>query len=182
MLHLTYFVHGTTTDNEKDLATGWQPGELSDLGIKQSKELGDLVSEKDFSVVFCSDLKRAVDSARLAFGDKYEVIPDRRLREANYGDLSRRPVADFKGKDQMLNYVEVPFPNGESLEDVEKRVKDFLNEVSGKYQGKNIAVVAHQAPQLALDVLVKGKTWEQAIKEDWRNTQSWQPGWEYILT
>ena len=63
MLHLTYFVHGTTTDNEKDLATGWQPGELSDLGIKQSKELGDLVSEKDFSVVFCSDLKRAVDSA-----------------------------------------------------------------------------------------------------------------------
>ena len=89
------------------------------------------------------------------------MIPDRRLREANYGDLSRRPVADFKGKDQMLNYVEVPFPNGESLEDVEKRVKDFLNEVSGKYQGKNIAVVAHQAPQLALDVLVKGKTWSR---------------------
>ena len=23
---ITYFVHGTTTDNEKGLATGWGPG------------------------------------------------------------------------------------------------------------------------------------------------------------
>lgn len=23
---ITYFVHGTTIDNENDLATGWQPG------------------------------------------------------------------------------------------------------------------------------------------------------------
>ena len=49
---ITYFVHGTTTDNEQDLATGWSPGELSELGIKQAKELGKLVSEKNFDVVF----------------------------------------------------------------------------------------------------------------------------------
>jgi alpha-ribazole phosphatase/probable phosphoglycerate mutase len=54
---ITYFVHGTTTDNEKDLATGWMPGELSELGKKQAKELGRLVSGKDFDAVFCSDLK-----------------------------------------------------------------------------------------------------------------------------
>ena len=67
---ITYFIHGITTDNEKDLTTGWLPGELSELGIKQAKELGNLVSNKHFDVVFCSDLKRAVDSAKLAFGDK----------------------------------------------------------------------------------------------------------------
>ncbi|MBS3140402.1 hypothetical protein J4479_05360 [Candidatus Woesearchaeota archaeon] len=33
---ITYFVHGTTTDNEQDLATGWLPGELSGCGIKFS--------------------------------------------------------------------------------------------------------------------------------------------------
>ncbi len=38
---ITYFVHGTTTDNETHRSTGWNPGELSELGIKQSKELKD---------------------------------------------------------------------------------------------------------------------------------------------
>jgi hypothetical protein len=32
-----------------------------------------------------------------------------------------------------------------------------------------------------LDVLIKGKTWKQAIDEDWRKRKAWQPGWEYIL-
>jgi len=39
--------------------------------------------------------------------------------------------------------------------------------------------VSHQAPNLALNVLLKEKTWEQAIAEDWRHTKEWQPGWEY---
>jgi hypothetical protein len=47
--------------------------------------------------------------------------------------------------------------------------------------GKTVAIVAHQAPQLALEVLLKGKTWQEAIKEDWRNKKEWKPGWNYIL-
>ncbi|KKQ27796.1 MAG: hypothetical protein US42_C0005G0021 [Candidatus Magasanikbacteria bacterium GW2011_GWC2_37_14] len=49
------------------------------------------------------------------------------------------------------------------------------------YQNKHIAIVAHQAPQLALDVILSGKTWEQAIDEDWRKQKAWQPGWGYII-
>lgn len=179
MLNITYFVHGTTTDNEKDLATGHQPGELSELGIRQSKDLGQLVAGQDFAVVFCSDLKRAVDSARLAFGDKYKIIPDQRLREVNYGDFTQQPASTFKS--EMTKYVDTPFPGGESYKDVEKRIADFLKEITQKYPGQHIAIVAHQAPQLALEVLLKNKTWEQAIVEDWRNTKSWQPGWEYKI-
>lgn len=174
---ITYFVHGTTTDNEKDLATGWMPGELSNLGIEQSKKLGGLVADKNFAVVFCSDSKRAIDSAHLAFNNKYEIIQDKKLREANYGDFTLKLAANFKS--DLIKYVDSPFPNGESYQDVEKRVADFLKEAARKYDGKHIAIVAHQAPQLALDVLLKGKTWEQAIEEDWRQTKSWQPGWEY---
>lgn len=177
MLTITYFVHGTTTDNEKNLATGWAPGELSDLGVKQSKKLGGLVADKNFSVVFCSDSRRAIDSARLAFNDKYKIIQDKRLREANYGYFTLKLAANFKNN--LIKYVDSPFPNGESYRDVEKRVANFLKETVKKYDGKHIAIVAHQAPQLALEVLLKGKTWEQAIKEDWRHTKSWQPGWEY---
>jgi len=178
ILRITYFVHGTTTDNEKDLATGWSHGELSESGIKQSKELGKITAGKKFDVVFSSDLKRAVDSARLAFGDK-NFIPDKRLREVNYGDFTRKSAKDFK--DRMTEYINVPFPNGESYKDVEKRITDFLNFLQKKYPGKNVAIVAHQAPQLALDVLIKKKTWKQAIEEDWRHKKAWQPGWEYLL-
>ncbi|KKR49223.1 MAG: Phosphoglycerate mutase [Candidatus Magasanikbacteria bacterium GW2011_GWC2_40_17] len=177
MITITYFVHGTTTDNEKDLATGWAPGELSDLGIEQSKKLSGMVANKKFSVVFCSDLKRAIDSAQLAFGNQYEIIPDSRLREANYGDFTQKSAADFKN--DMTKYINSPFPNGESYKDVEKRMRDFVKEATQKYNGKHIAIVAHQAPQLALDVILKGKTWEQAITEDWRLKKAWQPGWEY---
>lgn len=177
MLKITYFVHGTTTDNEKDLATGWAHGELSEKGKQQAKELGGLVTEKNFDVIFCSDLKRAIESAQLAFGDKYKIIPDSRLREANYGDFTERPSVQFKK--ELKKYINSPFPNGESYKDVEKRVADFIQEISQKYDGQHVAIVAHQAPQLALDVLLKNKTWEQSIDEDWRNTKSWQPGWDY---
>ena len=80
---ITYFVHGTTIDNEKNLCTGWAPGELSELGIQQSKELGTLVTHMHFDALFCSDLKRAVDSAKIGFENTYKIIQDKRLRECN---------------------------------------------------------------------------------------------------
>jgi len=178
MVNITYFVHGTTTDNERGLATGWAPGELSELGIEQAKRLGEQVADKEFSVVFCSDLKRAIDSANLAFAAKYDIIQDGRLREANYGELTQHPD-DFKA--DMTQFIDKPFPGGESYKDTEKRMADFLKDISQKYDGKHIAIVAHQAPQLALEVLLKHKTWEQAIAEDWRHTKAWQPGWEFVV-
>jgi alpha-ribazole phosphatase/probable phosphoglycerate mutase len=176
-IYITYFVHGTTTDNEKDLATGWLPGELSELGVKQAKELSKLVTNKRFDMVFCSDLKRAVKSAKLGFSGKYKIIQDKRLRECNYGDFTGKPSENFKNR--MDDFIEKHFPNGESYKDVEKRIADFLKFLKKNYVGKHIAIVAHQAPQLALDVLIKGKSWEQAINEDWRKKKAWRPGWEY---
>jgi len=171
-------VHGTTTDNEKGLATGWSPGELSELGKEQAIKLGQLVADHNFDAVFCSDLKRAVDSARLGFVDKYKIIEDKRLREANYGMYSDQPE-NFKNN--LTEYINITFPNGESYKDVEKRLRDFCEFLKTNYNGKHIAIVAHQAPQLALEVITKNKTWEQAIAEDWRITKSWQPGWEYEI-
>ncbi|MFA6908677.1 MAG: histidine phosphatase family protein [Patescibacteria group bacterium] len=174
---ITYVVHGTTTDNEKGIATGWLPGALSALGIEQSKELGELLKDKQFEAVFCSDLKRAVDSAHLVFGDRYDIIQDKRLREANYGDWNGKPDTF---KNTLEKYISAPFPNGESFQDVEGRMRGFIQDIQNTYTGKSIAIVAHQAPQLALEVICNGKTWEQAITNDWRKTKSWQPGWTYI--
>jgi alpha-ribazole phosphatase/probable phosphoglycerate mutase len=174
---ITYFVHGTTTDNEKGLCTGHAPGELSKLGIQQAKDLGDQVADKKFDRVFCSDLKRAVDSANLGFIKKYDIRQDPRLRECDYGDFTQ----EDESKVDYKKYVDIKFPNGESLKDVEERIKNFLNWLKKNFDNEHIAIMAHKAPQLALEVLIKNKSWQEAIDEDWRNTKSWQPGWEYII-
>ena len=177
MITLTYFVHGTTTDNETKLATGWLPGELSETGIAQSKALKEQIADRAFDAVFSSDLTRAEQTAEILFG-KDIANPDARLREANYGDWNGQP---HTFKDTMNDFVCAPFPNGESYEDVEARLRDFVEFLRANYDGKRVAVVAHQAPQLALDVILKGKTWPQAIAEDWRVTKAFQPGWDYVI-
>ncbi|MFH1400061.1 MAG: histidine phosphatase family protein [Nanoarchaeota archaeon] len=177
LIRIVYFVHGTTTDNQDGRCTGWNPGELSDLGMRQSKELSGQVDSSDFAVIFCSDLKRAVDSARLGFDGKVSIRQDARLRECNYGDFNGAKDEDFVKED----HIDVPHPNGESYKDVERRVRSFLDDMKHEFNGKTIALVAHQAPQLALEVITKGKTWRQAFDEDWRKIGKWQPGWKYTF-
>jgi alpha-ribazole phosphatase/probable phosphoglycerate mutase len=176
---ITYFVHGTTTDNEKGLSYGWFDVGLSELGVKQSIELKNQIAGQHFDVVFCSDLKRADDSARLTFGGATRIVPDARLRECNYGKYNAQPSAVVEPL-QEKNVTE-RFPEGESYEDVKARVADFLEYLKRDFDGQNVAIVAHKAPQLALDVLTKNKTWAEAFAEDWRKRKAWQPGWEYPL-
>lgn len=177
MIKIIYFVHGTTTDNLNKKSTGWLDGELSPLGIEQSINLKNQINLSEIDLVISSDLKRAVDSANYTFKGIKEIIYDERLRECNYGDLN--------GSDSKLvideDHINKPFPNGESLKDVEKRIRDFCNYLLEKYDGKTIAIVAHKAPQLAFEVITKNITWEEALEKDWRKTKSWQPGWEYII-
>lgn len=177
---ITYFVHGTTTDNEKDISSGWYDVGLSELGVEQSKKLREQTKDLKFDVVFCSDLKRAIDSADLAWKYIYKIIPDARLRECNYGKLNAAKSSVVEPM-QEGECIYNKFPNGESYEDVKNRVADFLEFLKNNYNGKHVAIVAHKAPQLALDVLLKGKTWKEALAEDWRKTKSWQLGWDYQL-
>lgn len=178
-VNITYFVHGTSKDNENEISSGWNDTELSELGIKQSNELKQKIDIKKFDVVFCSDLKRAIQSANLTFEKLVPIIIDERLKECSYGIYNA-------GKSEVVEplqekYIYERFPSGESYEEVKLRISDFLEDLKKNYDGKNIAIVAHKAPQLALDVLLRNKTWEEAFAEDWRKTKSWQPGWEYIL-
>lgn len=178
-VQITYFVHGTTKDNEQRISSGWKDVELSDLGIQQAKDLSQKVSNKKFDVVFCSDLKRAHDSAKIIWEGRYPIIPDPRLRECNYGDLNG--VSSDIVEPMQEECIYKPFPNGESGEDVKSRVADFIDFLKKNYDGKHVAIVAHKVPQLSLDVLLNGKTWEEALAEDWRKTKSWKPGWDYQI-
>jgi broad specificity phosphatase PhoE len=178
-MEITYFVHTTTTDNESGLATGWLQGDLSDTGRKQARQLSETLKDSTFEAVFTSDLQRAITSAEIFFNNKYPVFIDWRLRECNYGEFDGRPAANFK-TDREIAFITSAYPGGESYTNVERRIHSFLQDI-GTLPYKHIAIVAHQAPQLALDVILKNKTWEQAFAEDWRKTKSWQPGWKYSL-
>lgn len=174
-MNIVYYVHGTTTDNASGKCSGWKDAMLSDLGKEQAVNLGRN-TPYSFDVLFTSDLQRAKDSSKLAF-PSFEGIADERLRECNYGDLD--------GEDKALinysNHIDIPFPGGESLKDVEKRVRDFIEYIQENYPNKIIGIVAHRAPQLALEVISNGITWEEAISNDWRKNGNWQPGWIYEI-
>lgn len=106
-------------------------------------------------------------------------MQDARLRECNYGDFNGKS-ADIVVPMQEKSITE-SFPNGESYDMVKERIASFLKHLKTKHDGKHIAIVAHKAPQLALDVLLHGVTWKEAIANDWRKTKAWKPGWEYVL-
>lgn len=178
-VRITYFVNGNTTDYEEWLSSWRYDVELSEVGIGQSMELKNQVDISVFDVVFCSDLKRAVDSAKLAFENNIPIIQDKRLRECNYGEYNGKASALVEPLQEKN--INEKFPEGESYEDVKKRIEEFLDFLKNNYNDKHIAIIAHKAPQLALDVIIKGKTWEEAFAEDWRKKKEWQPGREYIL-
>ena len=173
---IIYYVHGTTYDNAAKKCSGWKQVELNELGKEQAINLGKN-TKYTFDILFTSDLVRAIDSANLAFPN-VEKHQDKRLRECNYGD--------YDGEDKKLvvyeEYIDTPFPNGDSLQEVERRVRDFLGFIQENYKGKTVGIMAHRAPQLALEVITKHISWEEAIVNDWRKTGDWVPGWEYTLS
>lgn len=173
-----YFVHGTTTDNAAKLCSGWKEAMLNELGREQATNLGRVSKERGdkLDIIFTSDLKRAIESSNIAFAET-EKITDARLRECNYGELD----GQHKSLVVYEDHIDEAFPQGESLKDVEKRMREFVEFIKENYEGKTIGIVAHRAPQLALEVISKGITWEEANANDWRKTGAWQPGWEYII-
>jgi len=171
---LTYFVHSTSTDNQTGSRSGWRDPPLSAIGIEQAVSLRELISGRKFDLVYTSDLTRAVQTAKIALPE-CEIIQDSRLREMNYGVLNGATSATFPTDEMWC--VENRFENGENCVDVQKRMEAFL--IDRFDPTKEIAIFAHRFPQLAMEVILNGVTWEEAFINDWRTTGDWQPGWTY---
>jgi len=172
-MKIYFAAHSTTKDNEAHLSSGWKDIELSDLGIQQSKELGERFKNIKLDLICCSDLKRAVDTIRIAFTDKYQVIVDKRLRELNYGDFNGK-ASDIV-EPMKKAHIKEPYPNGESYEQAVARVQIFYKELKEKYPDKIVLIVGHRATQYGLDTLIDGKTIEECLSVPFK----WQPYWEY---
>jgi broad specificity phosphatase PhoE len=171
---LIYETHSTSTDNEAGIATGWLPGQLSETGRRQAKELGARRRGEGLAAVFSSDLRRAVQTAQLAFdGTGVPHLQDARLRECDYGELNGAPVDQVSA--QRPHRVDEPFPAGESYRQVVDRTADFLADLVRDWDGRRVVVIAHSANQWALEVLLHGRRIEEFLDAPF----AWQPGWRY---
>ena len=95
-VEVVYETHSTSVDNECGIATGWLEGALSAVGREQARTLGERRRNDGLTVVFTSDLHRAVETAEIAFaGAAIPIELDRRLRECNYGSLNGMPRAQL---------------------------------------------------------------------------------------
>jgi len=176
---ITYYVHGTTPYNEQGIASGQSDVGLSEQGIRDAEKLHGLTESLVFDAVYTSDLPRAAETTRIAFGNRYPVIQEVRLREISDGIYTGKSIKDVPKP--HMRFLDERYPDGESFRDVEMRIKNLLDELKLVRDGQHVAFMSHFAPQMALDVLLGGKTWEQAFAEDWRKTKAWQPGWEYVV-
>ena len=95
-IELVFETHSTTVDNEQGHATGWLPGQLSERGRMQARQLGRRRISDGITAVFSSDLARAAQTASAAFGTSgIPVLYDWRLRECDYGQRNGMPVAEL---------------------------------------------------------------------------------------
>jgi 2,3-bisphosphoglycerate-dependent phosphoglycerate mutase len=163
-IEIVFETHSTSIDNERGIATGWLDGQLSATGRQQAVELGARRRDDRLAAVFTSDLGRAVETARIAFGDsEIPVYEDARLRECNYGRLNGTSRAQLDL--ERAQRLDEPFPEGESWRQATGRV------------GERILLIGHVATRWGLDHFLNGTPLEELVDEPF----AWQKGWEYEL-
>jgi 2,3-bisphosphoglycerate-dependent phosphoglycerate mutase len=171
---IVFETHATSEDNEAGIATGWLPGRLSASGREQASELGERRRDDGIAVVFTSDLRRAIETAEIAFaGSSLPVVADERLRECDYGELNgtEEPIHD------RAAHLDAPSPGGESWRQAVGRVAGFLDELRREHDTERVLVIGHSATRLALELVADGRE----LKESMAAPFVWQPGWEFLL-
>jgi len=172
---VVFETHATSDDNEAGVAAGWLPGRLSPTGRAQAAELGRRRRRDGIDAVFASDLRRAVETAEIAFaGAGVPLLLDWRLRECDYGELNGAPRAVVHG--DRVRYLDAPYPGGESWRAAVERVGRFVDDLPLRWAGKRVLVVGHIATRWAFEQRLNGKALEELVAEDFR----WRPGWVYL--
>ncbi|MFN2467635.1 MAG: histidine phosphatase family protein [Gaiellaceae bacterium] len=175
-VEIVFETHSISTDNEAGIATGWLPGRLSEEGRSLAAKLGERRRGDGIAAVFTSDLRRAVETAEIAFaGSGIPIHQDPRLRECDYGPLNGMPVALVAA--QRSQRTDEPFPGGESYRQAAERVRDFLDDLWPAYDGRRVLVIGHSATRWALEHLLAGAALEDLVDAPFE----WQEGWLYVL-
>lgn len=163
--------HGQSTWNVRKIlqgATAHPP--LTERGVEQAKQAAETLAEclgpvQDVSL-FTSDLTRAVQTAH-AIADRcgLSARPAVELREQALGELEGKHIADLQSEPTPpgRHVAEMRWGGGESLQDVDERLRRFFNRELTPSPA-DIVVVSHgDTIRVALAVLA-GRTHREV---DW---------------
>ena len=176
MKNILLIRHGQSEWNKLNLFTGFKNIELSEQGIEEANKAGQNFKNLDikFNIVFTSELKRAQETAKIILqnldqwnflNNEGKIISNINLNERDYGDLTglnKKETAEKFGEEQVhkwrRGYSDQP-PNGESLEDVVRRVTKYFEEVIKPAiqsdENDNILIAAHGNSLRALLIVMK---------------------------
>jgi alpha-ribazole phosphatase/probable phosphoglycerate mutase len=175
-IEVVFETHSTSEDNEQGRASGWLPGRLSERGRAQALDLGRRRCGDGIAAVFSSDLGRAVETASIAFGGSaVPVLYDWRLRECDYGQRTGMPVPELHAG--RREYLDRPYPGGESWRQAVARVSLFLGDLPLRWSGRRVLVIGHVATRWGMDHVIDGVPLEDLAVAGF----AWQEGWEYRL-
>ena len=147
-----YFImrHGQAESNKGEFVSASESANinLTETGILDVKEKAKYFKDKKIDLVFSSNLTRAISTANLVIkelNNDLELNKDSRLNDISFGVFEGKSISeyrDFFNGDELSKFNKAP-EGGETLNDVRKRVGDFIYEIEEKYQDKNILIVSH---------------------------------------
>ncbi len=176
MIEVVFETHSLSEDNEAGIASGWVPSRLSVRGREFARRLGERRRSDRITAVFASDLRRAAETAHIAFAEtSIPVFLDWRLRECDFGERNAGP-AERHVQDRH-DFVDVPYPGGESWRQAVRRVGRFLEDLPTRWDGTRVLIIGHVATRWALEHRLGGRRLEDLVNADFE----WREGWEYTL-
>lgn len=156
--------HGESETNKSGSFTGWLDVALTEKGRGDAEEAARLIKEVNFDKVYSSDLKRALETARIALpGHEYETTS--LLREIRLGSLEGQPLTAITDENRARIPTEgYAMYGGESNEEFKKRVTDFLKTVETA-EAENVIAFSHAGfVRAVLDEVVGVRLSRGAVK------------------
>lgn len=127
--------------NEKEI--------LSIKGEEEAKKLSENAELQSIDVIWSSNYTRAKATAKyIANKNNLQYNLDKRLCERNLGNLEdlAKFMSDKETRDpsrEQLAFTEFKTRDGESANDTNKRMNEFMDEILEKYKEKRIAIISH---------------------------------------
>lgn len=138
--------HGETEENLQRILQGHLPGNLTEKGRGQVCKTAKILSKEGtkFSCIVSSDLKRAMDSAKI-IADKLNlpVKPMEILRERDWGKFTGMPIADAMDKYRVGGKWAFPEGTTETEEGIYERANKALQELQKLFADETMIVVTH---------------------------------------
>jgi len=145
---------------------------LTDKGAKQAEAAVAKLQDAQIDLIVCSPFERTRSTAEIiAAGlglDTDDIIFDERLQEMQLApELQGQPwsVCDDLWKDHTT-YASKPKGVLESRSDIQRRAGEFIYELDGRYENKNILIVSHKGVLRGLIAAMESMTPEQVTEFD----------------